>query len=106
MHQPTTNKNLNNLTKLGAEDYDLDVYRSVEGGGTGREYPSNLYEDQNADWCKWYDCQSEETWIELSFIEPTRIQFLQLKSANDCPERDPYEITITYQYNNGKENIL
>lgn len=92
-------KNSNELTKLSEDEWEVNVYRSVDGGGTGLEYPVNLKKDGDSPGNKWYDYQSGETWIEGIFNEPTRIKFIQLKSANDCPERDPYKISFQMKQN-------
>ncbi len=93
--------NINELTKLEANDWDVSVFRSVDGGGTGEEFPDNLKIDGSSPGNKWYDYESGETWIEAQFINPTRIKFFQMKSANDCPNRDPYQISI--QIRNSEE---
>jgi hypothetical protein len=88
-------QDFNELTKLNFNDWEVKVYRTVIGGGTGEEYPDNLKRDGSSPGNKWYDNNSGETWIEAIFKEPTRIKFLQLKSANDCPNRDPYSFSIS-----------
>lgn len=88
--------NVQNLEKINGDDWKVTVSASIEnGGGTGQEYPDNLKYWENSAGHKWLDNKSrEKTWIEAEFLEPTQIAFLQLKSANDCPGRDPYEIKI------------
>lgn len=88
-------QSLSDLTKLNFNDWEVKVFRTVNGGGTGEEYPDNLKKDGSSPGNKWYDCSSGETWIEAVFKEPTRIKFLQLKSANDCQNRDPYSISVS-----------
>jgi hypothetical protein len=83
------------LTKMKPEDWDVSVFRSVQGGGTGEEFPENLKKDGESPGNKWYDCCVGPTWIQANFKKPVRIKFLQLKSANDCQRRDPYDITIS-----------
>ena len=83
------------LSKMQPQEWDVSVFRSVEGGGTGEEFAENLKKDGDSPGNKWYDCYPGETWIEANFKKPVRIKFLQLKSANDCPRRDPYDITIS-----------
>ncbi len=70
------------------------AFRSVQGGCTGEEFTENLKKDGDSQGSKWYDYESSPKWIEASFKTPVRVKFLQLKSANDCQRRDPYEITI------------
>ena len=82
------------LKKITSEEWSVYSYRSVEGGGTGEEFTENLQKDGDSPGNKWYDCCSGETWIEAVFHEPQIIKLLQLKSANDCPDRDPYNITF------------
>jgi len=43
---------------------------------------------------KWYDSELEETWIRLDFSFPVNIRKYELKSANDCPHRDPANFAL------------
>lgn len=93
-------------TKLKSEEWEVSVYRSCEGGGTGREFFSNLKLEGNEAWNKWYDPSYGETWILAKFKTPTSIKMIGLKSANDCPERDPYKVDILVEYENNENFIL
>lgn len=83
--------------------WTVSVYRSVEGGGTGQEFYTNLQKPGDGPGNKWYDCQSGETWIQADFKKPQPIKMIGLKSANDCPERDPAHIIIQAKNENDKE---
>jgi hypothetical protein len=80
------------------EDWTVSAYRSVNGGGTGEEFTENLKKEGNTPGNKWYDCSSGETWIQADFKEPHKVILVELRSANDCPERDPYEISFFVKY--------
>lgn len=94
------------ITKLSPEEWDVSVYRSCEGGGTGREFYTNLKLEGNEEWNKWYDPSYGETWIIAKFKSPLRIKMVGLKSANDCPERDPYDVNILVKYENSDSFTL
>lgn len=68
----------------------VTVSSSVNGGGTGKEYPKNLLNPGNADWNKWYTTNGGEQWIKVDLKEPKLIKMYGVKSANDCDWRDPY----------------
>lgn len=96
-------KNLNELNQLSSDEWNVTAYRSVNGGGTGQEFTDNLKRSGDSPGNKWYDCWSGQTWIQAEFIPNARIKFMQLKSANDCPERDPYTITVDVKDEEGSE---
>jgi hypothetical protein len=81
-----------NLKRL--KDWEVTTYRSVDGGGTGQEFPYNLKQDRDYPGNKWYDSCSGETWIKGSFFEPIWIKKIVLQSANDCEGRDPYSVSF------------
>jgi hypothetical protein len=87
-------KDISELSRLNSDDWEVSAYRDVNGGGTGEEFVENLKKDGDSPGNKWYDCWSGETWIQADFKTPRRILFIQLKSANDCPERDPWKISF------------
>jgi hypothetical protein len=89
--------------KLAESEWEVSSFRSVEGGGTGQEFTSNLKSDGQEDWNKWYDAESGETWIQATFQNAVTIKAFELKSANDCPGRDPYEISVSVR-RPGSEN--
>lgn len=90
---------LKELNRLSECDLKVSAFRDVRGGGTGEEFVENLTKDGDRPGNKWYDGSAGETWIQADFNTPTRIVFLQLKSANDCPERDPYHVTFYVKKN-------
>jgi hypothetical protein len=94
---------MSQFLKLNCDEWDVSACDSVEGGGTGLEFTSNLKKDGQEDWNKWYDANSGETWIEATFPTALRIKAFQLKSANDCPGRDPYEITVSVRRPDSQE---
>jgi hypothetical protein len=96
---------INNCKRIESENWAVEVYRSVEGGGTGQEFTGNLKINVDGPGNKWYDCWSGPTWIKGSFKEPKRIRKIVLQSANDCPERDPYNI-LFYKNDEKEENLL
>lgn len=84
-------------------NWDVSAYRSVDGGGTGQEFTANLKIEGDSPGNKWYDCNSGETWIQADFWEPKQVQLIEIKSGNDCQERDPYCISLQYKYNRDDE---
>lgn len=80
--------------KISTDLWTVSVLRSVEGGGTGQEFYTNLQVPGDGPGNKWYDCSYGTTWIQGDFKECQRVRMISLKSANDCPERDPYKIQI------------
>jgi hypothetical protein len=101
---PAGSDAMNKCKRLDSDSWKVTVYRSVEGGGTGQEFPDNLKQDIDSPGNKWYDCWSNETWIKGTFTEPRRVRKIVLQSANDTPDRDPYTI-VFYKYNtDDKEN--
>jgi hypothetical protein len=82
-------------------EWTVEVRGTVSnGGGTGQEYPKCLYEDNETPGSKWLDTHSGETWVKATFQEPQPVYLILIKSANDCPTRDPYKIVI---YGDDKE---
>ncbi len=72
---------------------DLITYnadKDCRGGGTGREYVSNLGHDGTENWNKWFTgtLHSSAT-VTLAFREPQMLHQYTLCSANDVPARDP-----------------
>jgi hypothetical protein len=82
-------ENLKRLT-----DWEVETYRSVNGGGTGQEFPNNLKQDWSSPGNKWYDSDSGETWIKGTFSEPIWVKKIVLQSANDMEGRDPYTVSF------------
>lgn len=88
---------------IPTSEWSVSVYRSCEGGGTGQEFYTNLQVPGDSPGNKWYDYCSGETWIQADFKEPKNIRMLTLKSANDCPERDPAKISVMVKYEKSSE---
>ena len=84
--------------KIDPKFWTVSVFRSCEGGGTGQEFYTNLQKEGDSPGNKWYDPSSGSTWIQAEFKEPQLVRMIKLKSANDCPERDPYEIMVEVKY--------
>ena len=60
----------------------------VRGGGTGREFLSNLLGDGTEGWNKWF-VRAHTAWVLQEFARPYAVSFVGMCSANDCPPRDP-----------------
>jgi len=81
------------LRRLRSGDLWLSAAGDVRGGGTGREFVTNLALDGTERWCKWYHYGSMTTsWLQADFAAPRpvwRIGRYSVQSADDCPRRDP-----------------
>ena len=80
---------------IDPKDWEVSVRGCCGGGGTGLEFYPNLKKPGNDYGNKWLDSISSETWIKAVFNDKKTGQFVRmisLKSANDCPERDPAKI--------------
>ena len=91
------------LKPLGAQ---ITASHSVKnGGGTGKELPANLLNPGEEGWNKWCEIDSKTARVFVKLNRRLKINGFGFKSANDCPERDPQEVTITYlapNYSNAK----
>lgn len=67
----------------------------LHGGGTGREFPYNLLSHGQEPWNKWYQVTSNQSWVLIEFTKPVTFVGLGIKSANDCPHRDPDEASVS-----------
>lgn len=91
------------LSKINTKFFrEVKAKSSIEGGETGEEFTGNLLVPGDSPGNKWYDPYNHATWIELNLTSPREVAMFGLKSANDCPERDPsffsfYGITETGQ---------
>jgi hypothetical protein len=65
-----------------------------DGGGTGAEYPQNLVSGGEEPYNKWYQNSSSSSWVMVEFAQAITFSGLGLKSANDCPHRDPDEGSV------------
>jgi hypothetical protein len=89
-----------------SESATVEAEYSVEGGGTGKEFPANLLSDGTEGWNKWYECSNDSSWIKIENNEYLEIRGLGFKSANDCPHRDPDEVTVVCVNDLGEEVTL
>ena len=76
---------------------------TVNGGGTGKEFPINLLSHGEEAWNKWYENQVSKCWVEIKFHESIKFSAIGFKSANDCPHRDPAEVTISILVKKGSK---
>ena len=74
----------------------LTVSGCIRGGGTRREFASNLLQQGEEPWNKWVDPMGafRPSWIELHFFAAVTVTGYALCSANDCPARDPTSWTV------------
>jgi hypothetical protein len=80
---------------IPASSISLHAAGDVRGGGTGREFLSNLLRDGTEPWNKWlHPGFVETTWIEARFDQTFTICGYGLCSANDAPHRDPIAWTV------------
>lgn len=72
------------------ERLSVRVSGDVRGGGTGREHAGNLLVEGTQSWNKWYSVNGAPHWIEVTVSGPAiHLSRYSLRSANDCPHRDP-----------------
>jgi len=64
---------------------------SVNGGGTGGEFPRNILNQGEEAWNKWYQVNGLKSYVMVDFKskQGLRLNGIGFKSANDCPFRDP-----------------
>ena len=78
--------------KLTEETTEVTVDNYLKnGGGTKQEWPWKLLYDNQGAGDKWAS-YSMNGWIVFKFKKPILIRGFGLKSANDCPDRDPKHI--------------
>jgi len=85
------------LEEISLENITSDVVAEgtvAGGGGTKKECAENLVKPGQENWNKWYLNTSNSSWIQFIFKEKLLIRGFGLKSANDCPERDPVEVNF------------
>ena len=58
------------------------------------EFPQNLVSGGEEPWNKWYADSTQRSWVMLEFQQAITFNGLGLKSANDCPQRDPEQATV------------
>merc|ERR1711904_503040 len=67
---------------------------SVNGGGTGREFPHCLIDHEHGYTLKWYETNSSQSWVRIKPAQPINVRAIGFKSANDMPHRDPDRVTV------------
>jgi hypothetical protein len=97
-------------SRINPSEIALTAAGDIRGGGTGREHLINLHHDSNEAWNKWVHLlpgkvfrslkpissssssvsSSLISWVEGAFTHPKHLTKYRMKSANDCPNRDPY----------------
>jgi len=68
---------------------------SVNGGGTGGEFPINLLKQGKESWNKWYQTNSNTSWVKIAIDAPINVRGFGFVSANDMPQRDPDSVKVT-----------
>ena len=66
-------------------------------GVVNNEVASNLLsqsQTQNDKWLVENFSSLQYAWVVLEFAQPVLVRALGIKSANDCPDRDPREIKV------------
>jgi len=94
------------LSQIPSVFLQVSTKASCEGGGTGQEFTRNLLVPGNGEGNKWYDPYSHGTWIKVSLKSPRAVTMFGLKSANDCPDRDPYNFSFYGVKENGEKILL
>ena len=75
--------------------YDTISCNSEKCYGGGREHYRNLKDDSNREkWCASFESCSPFPHFEFTFSDPVRVSSVMLKSANDCPSRDPARFAL------------
>lgn len=70
-------------TEVSAHHFDKN------GGGTGQEWPWKCLYNNQGPGDKWITDAGGRGWLKYKFKKPLMIRGYGLKSANDCPNRDP-----------------
>ena len=89
---------LSEMKELPLNEQNTEVQCShyfEHGGGTGKEYPDNLIKSGTECWNKWYQGDHHKPWAMLKSKQGSwKIRGFGLKSANDCPYRDPGSVRV------------
>ena len=67
---------------------------SVNGGGTGKEFPPNILKSGEEPWNKWYESTSNTATITIKNTAGITFSGFGFKSANDVPNRDPDTVRV------------
>ena len=82
--------------KLRQDAVQVSVHDSIaDGGHTKQEWPWKLLYDNQGPSDKWVAPGHSSGWVVYKFKKPLLIRAYGLKSANDCPVRDPKKFTFT-----------
>ena len=68
------------------------VKMTADGGGMPNEGPENTLSSNNDKYCTYFTEGFSMSW---NFNEPILMRGYVIKTANDCPGRDPYDWTVT-----------
>ena len=78
------------FAEIDPSKLSVTVSSTVQGGGTGQEWPKNLLIPGNSGGNKWYTTNGGEQWIKVDLKGSKALKMYGLKSANDSEGRDPY----------------
>jgi hypothetical protein len=79
---------------LSSDQISLSAAGDICGGGTGREFLSNLLNTGTEAWNKWVHPHARSSWVKMEFRRSQHVVGYALCSANDCPNRDPVSWTV------------
>ena len=79
------------FVRISNETMTFTADNCVRGGGTGREFVSNLGETGQERWNKWFAGNVNRSVVTVHINPPTRVHRYVLTSANDCAWRNPAE---------------
>ena len=77
----------------------VSASHSVQGGGTGREFPPNILNHGSEAWNKWYQASSSTASITVDFKAAHQFRGIGFRAANDCPHRDPDVAKVHFMIN-------
>lgn len=85
----------------------LSVAGDIGGGGTGREFASNLFNDSKEPWDKWvHPGHITRSWIQVEMREPCILKAYSLCSANDYPTRDPTQWHLVVELAESRASLV
>jgi hypothetical protein len=96
------------VARIPAADMRLSAAGDVRGGGTGREFLTNLAGEGTQPWNKWlHPGHVQRSWALAELVQPRTVARYGLCSANDCPHRDPIAWTLRgLRADNGAWEVL
>ena len=82
---------------LNEQNATVECSHSAENsGGTRREYPINLIKSGTEPWNKWFQYSHHKPWAMLKSKQGIwTFRGFGIKSANDCPHRDPKSVVVS-----------